>query len=111
MIVFSIQEMMIFKWNIFEYFQQSTANPDLAQEDTTGFSVFFWWMCGITLLTMALFISARMGIYQEVLYKLHGKHPREALYVTVSYLPIPTLTFTPRSLPSALVKLLRSLSD
>ncbi|RZL37160.1 MAG: Na+/H+ antiporter NhaA [Pedobacter sp.] len=41
--------------------------------------------------TMALFISARMGIYQEVLYKQHGKHPREALYVTVSQITM--LTF------------------
>lgn len=64
--------------------QESTANPELAKEDTSGYSVFFWWACGIFLLTMALFISARMGIYQEVLYKRHGKHPREALYVTVS---------------------------
>lgn len=69
---------------ISQCFQQSTANPELVKEDTTGFSVFFWWTCGITLLTMALFISARMGIYQEVLYKQHGKHPRESLYVTVS---------------------------
>lgn len=67
---------------------QSTANPDLAKEDTSGYSVFFWWVCGISLLTMALFISARMGIYQEVLYKKHGKHPREALYVT-HLLPLP----------------------
>lgn len=41
-------------------------------------------MCGIALLTLALFISARMGIYQEVLYKRYGKYPKEALYVTVS---------------------------
>lgn len=39
---------------------------------------------GITLLTVALFVSARMGIYQEVLYRTHGKHPQEALYYTVS---------------------------
>lgn len=38
---------------------------------------------GIILLTVALFVSARMGIYQEVLYKTHGKHPQEALYYTV----------------------------
>lgn len=50
----------------------------------TGYSVFFWWLCGIFLLVTALLISARMGIYQEVLYKRHGKHSREALYVTVS---------------------------
>lgn len=64
--------------------QKSTANPDLAKEEASAYSVFFWWLCGIALLTFALFVSARMGIYQEVLYKQHGKHPREALYITVS---------------------------
>lgn len=67
-------------------FQQSTANPELVTdggESAETFSVFFWWMCGISLLTIALFISARMGIYQEVLYKRFGKYPREALYITV----------------------------
>lgn len=44
---------------------------------------FFWWTLGIALLTSALFISARMGIYQEVLYAKYGKHSREALYYTV----------------------------
>lgn len=48
----------------------------------------FWWCLGITLLTVALFISARMGIYQEVLYKTHGKFPYEALYYT-HLLPLP----------------------
>lgn len=56
--------------------------------DTTGFSVFFWWTFGIALLTVALFISARMGIYQETLYKRYGKHPDEALYFT-HLLPLP----------------------
>jgi len=46
-----------------------------------SFSLFF---TGILLLTVALFVSARMGIYQEVLYGRYGKHPREALYYTVS---------------------------
>ena len=36
------------------------------------------------MLTCGLFLSARMGIYQEVLYKEHGKHPREALFYSVS---------------------------
>lgn len=67
-------------------FKESTANPDLMKLDTSGYSVFFWWVCGVTLLVIALFISARMGIYQEVLYRNHGKFPHEALYVTVSYL-------------------------
>lgn len=43
---------------------------------------------GITLLTVALFISAGMGIYQEKLYKRHGKHPYEALYFT-HLMPLP----------------------
>jgi hypothetical protein len=38
---------------------------------------------GILLLTVALFVSARMGIYQEVLYGRYGKHPRESLFYTV----------------------------
>lgn len=29
-------------------------------------------------------MSARMGIYQEVLYKKYGKYAHEALYITVS---------------------------
>lgn len=41
---------------------------------------FITWMMGIGLLTFALFLSARMGIYQESLYGKHGKHPKEALY-------------------------------
>ncbi|RZF37050.1 hypothetical protein LSTR_LSTR012393 [Laodelphax striatellus] len=49
---------------------------------------FFWWVVGISLLTVALFLSARMGIYQEVLYKRHGKHPYEALFFTHT-LPLP----------------------
>ncbi|KAJ8930840.1 hypothetical protein NQ314_016257 [Rhamnusium bicolor] len=43
---------------------------------------FFWWIIGIILLTGALLLSAGMGIFQEQLYKKHGKHPEEALYYT-----------------------------
>lgn len=50
---------------------------------TTPWDDFFWWTVGIILLTVALFISARMGLYQEVLYKRYGKHPKEALFYTV----------------------------
>ena len=32
------------------------------------------------MLTFALFMSARMGIYQEVIYAKYGKHAKEALY-------------------------------
>ncbi|KAG0727767.1 UDP-xylose and UDP-N-acetylglucosamine transporter [Chionoecetes opilio] len=38
------------------------------------------WLSGIGILTFALFLSARMGIYQECLYTKHGKHPLEALF-------------------------------
>lgn len=46
---------------------------------------YFWWTIGIFLLTSALLLSARMGIYQESLYKKFGKHPEEALYYTHLY--------------------------
>merc|ERR1712241_748944 len=47
-----------------------------------------WLALGIFLLTFALFLSARMGIYQEVIYGQYGKHPREALFYTHA-LPLP----------------------
>lgn len=43
---------------------------------------FFWWIVGILILTFALLLSARMGIYQESLCKVHGKNPSESLYYT-----------------------------
>lgn len=39
---------------------------------------------GISMLTLALLLSAAMGLVQETLYKRHGKHPGEALYYNVS---------------------------
>ncbi|KAG0718995.1 UDP-xylose and UDP-N-acetylglucosamine transporter [Chionoecetes opilio] len=38
------------------------------------------WLGGIALLTFALFLSARMGLFQECLYARYGKHPWEALF-------------------------------
>ncbi|XP_012258447.2 UDP-xylose and UDP-N-acetylglucosamine transporter-like [Athalia rosae] len=55
---------------------------------TEPWNDFYWWIFGIALLTVALFISARMGIYQEVLYARHGKHAKEALFYT-HLLPLP----------------------
>ncbi|XP_068208964.1 UDP-xylose and UDP-N-acetylglucosamine transporter-like [Palaemon carinicauda] len=49
-------------------------------EESEGVSNFVTWLMGIALLTFALFMSARMGIFQECLYSKHGKHSREALY-------------------------------
>lgn len=48
----------------------------------------FWWAVGIAILTFALFLSARMGIFQETLYQKYGKHPWEALYYAHA-LPLP----------------------
>lgn len=47
---------------------------------------------GITLMTVALFTSARMGLYQEWLYGHYGKHPKEALFYTHA-LPLPAFAF------------------
>merc|ERR1712088_1258678 len=49
---------------------------------------FMWWMVGIAMLTFALFMSARMGIYQEVIYAKYGKHSDEALFYC-HCLPLP----------------------
>jgi hypothetical protein len=38
---------------------------------------------GIGMLTLALMLSAGMGLIQETLYKTHGKYPDEALYYNV----------------------------
>ncbi|EDW62340.1 uncharacterized protein Dvir_GJ16752 [Drosophila virilis] len=54
----------------------------------TSFSDVFWWSVGIALLSVALLVTAYMGIYQEVIFKRHGKHPREALFFT-HMLPLP----------------------
>lgn len=58
----------------------SDKNDDNAADNVD----FLWWLVGIVILTTALLLSARMGIFQETLYKEHGKHPDEALYYTVS---------------------------
>lgn len=36
------------------------------------------------MLTFALLMSARMGIFQEIIYKQYGKHSKEALFYNVS---------------------------
>lgn len=63
---------------------KSLQQKNVVQAPTTPWDDFFWWILGISLLTIALFVSARMGIYQEVLHSRYGKNAREALYYTVS---------------------------
>lgn len=43
---------------------------------------------GVLMLVFAMFVSAWMGVCQEVLYKKYGKHPREAMFYTHA-LPLP----------------------
>ncbi|XP_070160395.1 UDP-xylose and UDP-N-acetylglucosamine transporter [Polyergus mexicanus] len=74
---------------------KSLQQKNVDQVPTTPWDDFFWWILGISLLTVALFVSARMGIYQEELYKRYGKNAREALYYT-HFLPLPFfLTLAP----------------
>ncbi|XP_029053075.1 UDP-xylose and UDP-N-acetylglucosamine transporter [Osmia bicornis bicornis] len=74
---------------------KSLQAKNVEQIPTTPWDDFFWWALGILLLTVALFVSARMGIYQEVLHKKYGKNAREALYYT-HLLPLPFfLTLAP----------------
>ncbi|TMW50459.1 hypothetical protein DOY81_004455 [Sarcophaga bullata] len=68
---------------------EDTSNPKFKNSaNNDDYSVVFWWCVGIAILTVALLISACMGIYQEVLYKKFGKRSREALYYT-HLLPLP----------------------
>ncbi|XP_008299696.1 UDP-xylose and UDP-N-acetylglucosamine transporter [Stegastes partitus] len=56
--------------------------------DDQGFYAFMHWLIGIAMLTFALLMSARMGIFQETLYKQYGKHSKEALFYN-HCLPLP----------------------
>ncbi|KAJ2948885.1 hypothetical protein O0L34_g5814 [Tuta absoluta] len=57
-------------------------SEDAEEEERLKFIDWLWWCLGIAILTFALFVSARMGIFQETLYSKYGKHPWEALYYT-----------------------------
>ncbi|BFZ08749.1 hypothetical protein BsWGS_11788 [Bradybaena similaris] len=46
------------------------------------------WLVGLFLLVLSLFLSARMGIFQEQTYATYGKHPSEALFYN-HFLPLP----------------------
>ncbi|XP_047918561.2 nucleotide sugar transporter SLC35B4 isoform X2 [Anser cygnoides] len=66
--------------------KQVASDSGLNEED--GLHVFLWWLLGIAALTFALLMSARMGIFQETLYKRFGKHSKEALFYNHA-LPLP----------------------
>ncbi|XP_076338868.1 ER GDP-fucose transporter [Tachypleus tridentatus] len=67
--------------------RKDKTNQVNVNEEST-FEHFQFWLIGLLLLTFALFVSAYMGIYQEILYKKFGKHPREALFYSHA-LPLP----------------------
>lgn len=52
---------------------EKAATTEKAVLNEDGFSDFFWWIVGITMLTLALVLSAGMGLIQERLYSTHGK--------------------------------------
>ncbi|XP_067391021.1 nucleotide sugar transporter SLC35B4 [Emydura macquarii macquarii] len=66
--------------------KQVASESSLSKED--GLHVFMWWLLGIAALTFALLMSARMGIFQETIYKQFGKHSKEALFYNHA-LPLP----------------------
>ena len=58
---------------------QSSVDELKEETDDSGWKTLTF-ATGIFMLTFALFMSARMGIYQEVIYDKYGKHAKEALY-------------------------------
>ncbi|CAB3364520.1 Hypothetical predicted protein [Cloeon dipterum] len=68
-------------------------DPELAEPTASDPNTeFLWWCVGVALLVVALFVSARMGIYQETLFKAHGKHSEEAVFYT-HLMPLPGFIF------------------
>lgn len=63
-------------------------NTDNEQHNAENMFLFISVRSGIAMLTFALLMSARMGIFQEKLYKQYGKHSKEALFYNVSF-PLP----------------------
>ncbi|KAI0229823.1 UDP-xylose and UDP-N-acetylglucosamine transporter [Lamellibrachia satsuma] len=59
-------------------------------------------LVGITLLLFALYMSARMGIYQETVYAKFGKHPSEALFYN-HFLPLPAFLFLSKDIYSHVI--------
>ncbi|XP_071272052.1 UDP-xylose and UDP-N-acetylglucosamine transporter isoform X2 [Salvelinus alpinus] len=66
-------------------FRSNTGAEGSEEQDVYAF---LHWLLGIAMLTFALLMSARMGIFQETLYKQYGKHSKEALFYN-HCLPLP----------------------
>jgi len=58
---------------------QSNASKAKDSNDYSSLVMF----AGIGLLTFSLLMSARLGVYQETLYRQYGKQSREAMFYNV----------------------------
>uniref|UniRef100_A0A8C2EUY9 Solute carrier family 35 member B4 n=1 Tax=Cyprinus carpio TaxID=7962 RepID=A0A8C2EUY9_CYPCA len=66
-------------------------NVEKGATEEDSFYAFMHWLLGIAMLTFALLMSARMGIFQETLYKKYGKHSKEALFYNVTPVEVPVI--------------------
>ncbi|KAK0044770.1 UDP-xylose and UDP-N-acetylglucosamine transporter [Biomphalaria pfeifferi] len=68
----------------------ASANQNEKMASHTGDAAYDYmiWVIGLVLLVLSLFLSARMGIFQEQTYAKFGKHPSEALFYN-HFLPLP----------------------
>lgn len=73
-------------------FYNDTEVVEIMEEDGLHLEDVRQLLSGVTLLTVSLFLSARMGIYQEDLFTRYGKHAKEALFYSHA-LPLPLFTF------------------
>ncbi|XP_022301739.2 UDP-xylose and UDP-N-acetylglucosamine transporter-like isoform X1 [Crassostrea virginica] len=71
-------------------------NKELSKDPETEaqnvFQDLMLWTLGLVMLTVALFLTAGMGIIQEKTYKQFGKHPKESLFYN-HFLPLPGFVF------------------
>lgn len=67
-------------------------SKDPETEAQNVFKDLLLWTLGILMLTVALFLTAGMGIIQEKTYTQFGKHPKESLFYN-HFLPLPGFIF------------------
>ena len=54
--------------------------------DPNSRAEFLWWVFGLAMMALSLFVMAGMGIYQEIIYKKYGRCADEAKYYCVRQL-------------------------
>uniref|UniRef100_K1QXP1 UDP-xylose and UDP-N-acetylglucosamine transporter n=1 Tax=Magallana gigas TaxID=29159 RepID=K1QXP1_MAGGI len=67
-------------------------SKDPETEAQNVFNDLLLWTLGLLMLTVALFLTAGMGIIQEKTYSEFGKHPKESLFYN-HFLPLPGFIF------------------